>query len=129
MRSSACTVNDIFDRNMDAGVERTKNRPLPSGRVSLFAATAFLSFQYIIGITFFYFTVSDLALWIALAQLLPIFAIYPLLKRVTYWPQAWLGFAMNFGFVTAWVSTTDCLNWPLLCAAMIACWCWTMLYG
>jgi len=51
-----------------------------------------------------------------------------LLKRVTYWPQAWLGFAMNFGFVTAWVSTTNTFNSPLLVTAMAGCWCWTMLY-
>ncbi|KAJ4479174.1 UbiA prenyltransferase family-domain-containing protein [Lentinula aciculospora] len=128
IRSSACTVNDIFDRKMDAGVERTKSRPLASGRISVFAALLYASFQYAIGIVWFYFTVEGLALWVALVQLLPIFAIYPLLKRVTYWPQAWLGFAMNFGFMTAWVSTTSNLNTPVLLTAMAACWCWTMLY-
>ena len=76
------------------------------------------------------------------------FAIYPLLKRVTHWPQAWLGFAMNFGFVTAWVATTGDFNINLIGAAMAGCWLyvfiffyficlpicfsfssWTMLYG
>ncbi|KAE9409796.1 UbiA prenyltransferase [Gymnopus androsaceus JB14] len=128
VRSSACTINDIFDRKMDAGVERTKNRPLASGRISVFAASIYVLIQYAIGIAWFYLTVEDLALWVALVQLLPIFAIYPLLKRVTYWPQAWLGFAMNFGFVTAWVSTTNTFNAPLLVTAMAGCWCWTMLY-
>ncbi|KAF9462241.1 UbiA prenyltransferase family-domain-containing protein [Collybia nuda] len=128
LRSSACTINDIFDRKMDAGVERTKNRPLASGRVSVFRATAYLMFQYLMGIIFFYLTVHDLALWVALFQLLPLFAIYPLLKRITYWPQAWLGFAMNFGFITAWVAVTGSLDTPLLSAAMAGCWCWTMLY-
>ncbi|KAG6825829.1 hypothetical protein H0H93_000249, partial [Arthromyces matolae] len=68
LRSSACTVNDIFDRDMDAGValakkivERTKTRPLACGRISVFAATVYLFVQYVIGITFFYFTVHDLA--------------------------------------------------------------------
>ncbi|KAF9001135.1 UbiA prenyltransferase family-domain-containing protein [Cyathus striatus] len=128
MRSSACTINDIFDRKMDAGVERTKNRPLASGRISVLAATIYLMVQYLIGTLFFYFTVDGLALWVALFQLIPIFAIYPLLKRVTYWPQAWLGFAMNFGFVTAWVSSTGGIDLPLLGTAMLGCWCWTMLY-
>ncbi|KAF9059384.1 UbiA prenyltransferase family-domain-containing protein [Rhodocollybia butyracea] len=128
IRSSACTINDIFDRKMDAGVERTKNRPLASGRISVFAASIYVLIQYAIGIAWFYFTVEDLALWVALVQLLPIFAIYPLLKRVTYWPQAWLGFAMNFGLVTAWVSTTNTFNSPLLVTAMSGCWSWTMLY-
>ncbi|KAJ3740997.1 4-hydroxybenzoate polyprenyl transferase [Lentinula detonsa] len=128
IRSSACTINDIFDRKMDVGVERTKNRPLPSGRITVFAASFFVLVQYAIGIAWFYVTVEDLALCVALVQLLPIFAIYPLLKRVTYWPQAWLGFAMNFGFMTSWVSTTNTLNIPVLLTAGSACWCWTMLY-
>lgn len=50
------------------------------------------------------------------------FAIYPLLKRVTYWPQAWLGFAMNFGFVTAYVSTANTFNYDILCCALAGCW-------
>ncbi|KDR76866.1 hypothetical protein GALMADRAFT_66166 [Galerina marginata CBS 339.88] len=117
LRSSACTVNDIFDRHVDAGVERTRNRPLPSGRISVFEATIFLFVQYTIGIIFFYFSLEKIA-----------FAIYPLLKRYTHWPQAWLGFAMNFGLITAWTGTTRSLDLPLLLSSVTACWCWTMLY-
>ncbi|PPQ96324.1 hypothetical protein CVT26_005687 [Gymnopilus dilepis] len=104
LRGSACTVNDIFDRHVDVGVERTRNRPLPSGRMTVSAAIVFLCMQYAVGITFFYLTVERIA-----------FAIYPLLKRCTYWPQAWLGFAMNFGFVTAWLAITGMADIPLLC--------------
>ncbi|PPQ79022.1 hypothetical protein CVT25_002331 [Psilocybe cyanescens] len=114
LRSSACTVNDIFDRRVDAGVERTRNRPIPSGRISVFAAIIFLFAQYAVGIAFFYFTVKDTA-----------FAIYPILKRYTHWPQAWLGFAMNFGFITAWVATTKVIDIPLLLTSIMACWCFT----
>ncbi|KAF8965820.1 UbiA prenyltransferase family-domain-containing protein [Flammula alnicola] len=128
LRSSACTVNDILDRKMDAGVERTRNRPLPSGRVSVLNATIFLFAQYAIGVLFFCFAVQGLALWVALFQLLPLFAIYPLLKRYTYWPQAWLGIAMNFGFITAWITSTGVLDTPLLASSVTGCWCWTMLY-
>ncbi|KAJ3719496.1 UbiA prenyltransferase family-domain-containing protein [Lentinula raphanica] len=133
IRSSACTINDIFDREMDAGVERTKTRPLPSRRISVCAASVYALVQYAIGTTWFYLTLTGgttifCRLWVALVQLLPIFAIYPLLKRVTDWPQAWLGFAMNFGFMTAWVSTTNTLSSPVLVTAILACWCWTMLY-
>ncbi|KAJ7138573.1 4-hydroxybenzoate polyprenyl transferase [Mycena filopes] len=128
LRSSACTVNDIFDRKMDAGVERTRNRPLASGRISVLAATLYLIAQYALGAGFFYLTESGLALWVALFQLVPLFAIYPLLKRVTHWPQAWLGVAMNFGFITAWISVTHTINYPVLCVAMGSCWCWTMVY-
>jgi len=128
LRSSACTINDIFDRNMDAGVERCKTRPLPSGRVSVVAATLYLFTQYALGVAFLLFTEKGLALRVALFQMLPLFAIYPLMKRVTYWPQAWLGFAMNFGFVAAWVSVTQSVDYPVLTLAMASCWCWTMLY-
>ncbi|KAJ7231410.1 UbiA prenyltransferase family-domain-containing protein [Mycena haematopus] len=132
LRSSACTINDIFDRNMDAGVERTKHRPLASGRVSVLAAIVYLIIQYTLGLTFFYFTESGLACFSGQCTLLtPMrsrFAIYPLLKRVTHWPQAWLGFAMNFGFITAWISVSKTVNYPVLLAAMTSCWCWTMLY-
>nr|GAT54960.1 coenzyme Q biosynthesis protein 2 [Mycena chlorophos] len=128
LRSSACTVNDIFDREMDAGVERTKNRPLPSGRISVQAASIYLMLQYAFGAVFFYFTTSGVAFVVALFQLFPLFAIYPLLKRITYWPQAWLGLAMNFGWITAWMSMSSKHPWALGSAAMLGCWCWTMLY-
>ncbi|KAG6815765.1 hypothetical protein H0H93_009059, partial [Arthromyces matolae] len=101
VRSSACTVNDIFDRNFDAQVERTKNRPLPSGRLSVKAASIFLLAQYLIGAIFFFATTKGRALQVALFQLVPLFAIYPLMKRVTDWPQAWLGVAMNFDTIYA----------------------------
>ncbi|KAK2462541.1 hypothetical protein APHAL10511_005511 [Amanita phalloides] len=128
VRSSACTINDIFDRDIDASVERTKTRPLASGRISLFRASIFVFMQYFVGISFFYVVIEGPALYVALFQLLPLFAIYPLLKRITYWPQAWLGIAMNFGFVTAWLATTDSIDIYLILAAMTGCWCWTMLY-
>ncbi|KAJ2916187.1 hypothetical protein MD484_g4199, partial [Candolleomyces efflorescens] len=145
LRASACTINDIFDRKVDAGVgmlaahvvvqhqvhpllERTRSRPLPSGRISVSAAAAYLFIQYSIGIIFYLLTLSGLALYVALFQLLPLFAIYPLLKRITYWPQAWLGLAMNFGFISAWVATTGYCDVEVLTIGTIGCWCWTMLY-
>ncbi|KAJ7858356.1 UbiA prenyltransferase family-domain-containing protein [Mycena olivaceomarginata] len=128
LRSSACTINDFFDRKVDAGVERSKGRPLASGRISVPAALLYLFAQYAVGVAFFYYTEHGLALQVALIQLIPLFGIYPLMKRITYWPQAWLGFAMNFGFITAWVSVTGSLNYPILGVAMASQWCWTMLY-
>ncbi|KAF7360710.1 4-hydroxybenzoate polyprenyltransferase, mitochondrial [Mycena venus] len=128
LRSSACTINDIFDRKMDAGVERCKTRPLASGRISVVAATLYLLSQYAAGVAFFLKTEQGFPLQVALFQLIPLFGIYPLMKRVTYWPQAWLGFAMNFGFITAWVSVTGTVNYPIIAAAMASTWCWTMLY-
>ncbi|KAF8179879.1 UbiA prenyltransferase family [Pholiota molesta] len=128
VRSSACTVNDIIDRRMDADVERTQGRPLPSGRISVSSALIFLFVQYFLGISFFYFAFSELAFCVALFQILPLFMIYPLLKRCTHWPQAWLGIAMNFGLITAWCDSVQSIDLSLLCSALMGCWCWTMLY-
>ncbi|TFK32170.1 UbiA prenyltransferase family [Crucibulum laeve] len=128
VRSSACTINDIFDRNVDAQTERTKSRPLASGRISVQAAIIYLFFQYFIGVLIFWYTMKDLTLWVALFQLFPLFAIYPFLKRYTHWPQAWLGFSMNFGFITAWIMLTGTADVHLLALAIAGCWCWTMLY-
>ncbi|KAF7328083.1 4-hydroxybenzoate polyprenyltransferase, mitochondrial [Mycena kentingensis (nom. inval.)] len=127
LRSSACTINDIFDKNMDAGVERTKGRPLPSGRISVLAATIYLLLQYAAGVAFFYATMREEAFQVSVFQLIPLFAVYPLLKRVTYWPQAWLGLAMNFGFIPSWLALSSS-NSTVFWAAMAGCWCWTMLY-
>jgi len=128
MRSSACTINDIFDKDMDAGVERTKNRPMASGRISVPAAVLYLLVQYLIGIVFFFYTLRPLAFWVAIVQLLPIFIVYPLLKRVTYWPQAWLGIGMNFGFLVSWAATTNAVDLDVNLLMLSGCWCWTMLY-
>ncbi|KAJ7454172.1 UbiA prenyltransferase family-domain-containing protein [Mycena latifolia] len=110
LRSSACTINDIFDREMDAGVERTRNRPLASGRVSVFAAVVYLMVTHTL--------VSAVPPVLYLTLIGARFAIYPLLKRVTHWPQAWLGFAMNFGFITAWISASHTVDYSVLSVAM-----------
>jgi len=127
VRGSACTINDIFDRNFDAGVERTKGRPLASGRVSVFAAVVYLILQYAVGVLL-YLPYKGVAFWAAIAQLLPLFIAYPLMKRITYWPQAWLGIAMNFGLVVAWVAVTNEVNLQLLTLLMVGTWGWTMHY-
>ncbi|KAJ7648275.1 UbiA prenyltransferase family [Mycena polygramma] len=124
LRSSACTINDIFDRKVDAGVERSKTRPLPSGRISVQAATMYLFLQYALAPAIVIIPPHTLV-----RPLMPVvlrFAIYPLLKRVTHWPQAWLGFAMNFGFVTAWLSVQGAVDYRVITAAMISCW-WSVL--
>lgn len=127
VRGSACTINDIFDRDFDAGVERTKGRPLASGRVSVFAAVIYLIFQYLAGVLL-YMPYKGVAFWAAFTQLLPLFIIYPLMKRITYWPQAWLGIAMNFGLVISWVAVTEKVDVQLLTLLMVGSWGWTMHY-
>ncbi|ETW79987.1 prenyltransferase [Heterobasidion irregulare TC 32-1] len=127
VRGSACTINDIFDRKFDAGVERTKGRPLASGRVSVFAAVVYLILQYIAGLVV-YVSYNEIALYAAVLQLLPLFLVYPLMKRITYWPQAWLGICMNFGLVVAWAAVTGSLDAQLLGVLMVGTWGWTMHY-
>ncbi len=107
MRGAGCVVNDIADRNFDAQVERTKNRPLPSGRVSVTQAFVFLGVLLLIGLgvllQFNHFTIL-----LALSSLI-IVAVYPFMKRVTYWPQAVLGLAFNWGALVGWSAVTGSL--------------------
>ncbi|KAF7795214.1 hypothetical protein EIP86_006364 [Pleurotus ostreatoroseus] len=128
IRGAACTVNDIMDRKFDAGVERTKSRPLPSGRVSVPQALLWLVAQYVIGAVYFGSRVQDSAFIAAMIQMLPLLSIYPLLKRVTHWPQAYLGIGMNFGLIVSWLHASSTMDLKLMVCMLIGCWCWTMEY-
>ncbi|KAL5492822.1 hypothetical protein ACEPAI_4270 [Sanghuangporus weigelae] len=130
VRSSVCTVNDIFDRKLDASVERTKIRPLPSGRISVLSASVFFVVQLIIAV-FFFSKISNLTCWLAILQMGPMLSIYPLMKRVTYWPQAWLGIAINFGYLVSWYAigeTTSDWSSDSTLIMLFGLWCWTMVY-
>jgi 4-hydroxybenzoate polyprenyltransferase len=125
MRGAGCTLNDLADADFDAKVERTRERPIPSGRVSKSQALVFLALQLIIGLIvllqFNWFTIK-----LAAASLI-IVAIYPFMKRFTYWPQFVLGLAFNWGALVGWSAATGGLAWPpvLLYAAGIF---WTLAY-
>src|SRR5712691_3562770 len=112
MRSAGCTWNDIVDRDLDAMVERTRLRPIPSGQVSVKAAFAFLTLQALVGLAvlvqFNRFTILT-----GIASL-AVVAIYPLMKRVTYWPQIALGFAFSWGALMGWPAVFGRLDWPAL---------------
>ncbi|MBJ3778596.1 4-hydroxybenzoate octaprenyltransferase [Acuticoccus mangrovi] len=103
MRGAGCTYNDILDRNIDAHVERTRSRPIPSGQVSTDAAFLFLLAEAFVGLAvvlqFNAFTVM-----VAFGSL-AIVALYPLAKRVTDWPQIVLGFAFSWGAFLGWSAT------------------------
>jgi 4-hydroxybenzoate polyprenyltransferase len=125
MRGAGCTYNDILDRRLDAGVERTKGRPLPSGRVSVGAAVAFLIAQALVGLTVLVsFNAFSIALGLAS---LAIVAVYPLMKRVTSWPQAVLGLAFSWGALMGWAATYGALAPPALLLYASA-FCWTIGY-
>ncbi len=102
MRGAGCTWNDIVDRHLDASVERTRSRPIPSGQVSLAQAALFLVLQALVGfavlISFNSFTVA-----LGVASL-AIVAVYPFMKRITYWPQIVLGLAFSWGALMGWAA-------------------------
>jgi 4-hydroxybenzoate polyprenyltransferase len=125
MRGAGCTYNDILDRKLDAGVERTRNRPLPSGRVTIRAAAAFLVAQALVGLAVL-LCFNRFSIWLGIASL-GIIAIYPLMKRVTSWPQAALGLAFSWGALMGWSATFASLALPpiLLYASAFA---WTIGY-
>ncbi len=102
MRGAGCTYNDIVDRDFDARVARTRSRPIPSGQVSLRAAWAFLVAQALIGLGVL-LQFNGFAVATGVASLL-IVAIYPFMKRVTYWPQAFLGLAFSWGALMGWAA-------------------------
>ena len=102
MRSAGCIVNDIFDKNFDSKVERTKNRPIASGDVSiklgLFYVLILCGIAFIVLIQFNFFTII-----LALGSM-PLAFTYPLMKRFTYWPQLFLGVTFNYGLILGWTS-------------------------
>ena len=108
MRSAGCIVNDIFDRNFDKEVFRTKNRPIASGKVSVrlgltYAATLCL-LAFLILINFNFFTI-----FLAFGSM-PLAFTYPLMKRYTYWPQLFLGITFNYGLILGWTSISNEIN-------------------
>jgi len=125
MRGAGSTYNDILDRSLDAGVERTRGRPLPSGRVSVRAALAFMLAAAFVGLAVLLcFNPFTIGLG---AGSLGIVAIYPLMKRVTSWPQAVLGLAFSWGALMGWAGRYGALAPPAL-ALYASAFCWTIGY-
>jgi 4-hydroxybenzoate polyprenyltransferase len=103
MRGAGCTWNDITDRKLDASVERTRSRPLPAGQVSVMQALVFLVLQALIGL-FVLLQFNAFAIWTGIASL-AIVAIYPFMKRITWWPQVVLGLAFSWGALMGFAVT------------------------
>jgi 4-hydroxybenzoate polyprenyltransferase len=125
MRGAGCTYNDIVDRKIDAMVTRTRGRPIPSGAVSVRGAWIFLVAQCAVGLlVLLQLNLFSLVLG---ASSLVLVAIYPFMKRVTWWPQAWLGLTFNWGALMGFAAKTGHLALPafLLYAACIF---WTLGY-
>lgn len=125
MRGAGCTYNDLVDVDIDAKVERTAARPIPSGAVSRRQAMVFLVLQALVGLAVL-LQFNAYTIWLGIASL-AIVAIYPFMKRITSWPQFVLGLAFSWGALVGWTAETGSLAVPslLLYAASIV---WTIGY-
>jgi 4-hydroxybenzoate polyprenyltransferase len=112
MRGAGCTLNDIVDRDFDARVARTRTRPIASGAIGLRRAAAFLALLLAVGAAILV-TLTPLAMLLGVAVLLLV-ATYPFMKRITYWPQFFLGLNFNWGALMGWAAVTGDLAPPAL---------------
>jgi len=109
MRGAGCAYNDIVDKDFDAAVERTRSRPIPAGEISLKKAWLFLVLLCLIGLVVL-LQLNEYAVWVGLGSLFLV-AGYPFMKRITYWPQAWLGLTFNWGALVGWAAVAGELTW------------------
>jgi 4-hydroxybenzoate polyprenyltransferase len=112
MRGAGCTWNDIVDRDLDKSVERTASRPIPSGQVSVRQAAAFLVLQVLVGLAVL-LSFNGFTIALGIASLV-IVAVYPFMKRITYWPQIVLGLAFSWGALMGWAAAFGRLDLPAL---------------
>ncbi|KAL0569756.1 hypothetical protein V5O48_012208 [Marasmius crinis-equi] len=125
---AASVFNDIYDRDLDGKVGRTKNRPLATGSVSVFNASVLLAALTGTALYLLSYTNSTAFTW-GLVGAFPFHALYPLMKRVTHWPQAWLGFAMNWGMLVAYLNNTGGQMDSHILVLLLGTVAWTVLYS
>ena len=125
MCGAGCTWNDLVDRDIDGRVERTRSRPIPSGQITAKAAVVFLIAQALVGLIVL-LQFNTFAIGTGIASL-GVVAIYPFMKRITYWPQIFLGLAFSWGALMGWAGAFGRLDAPafLLYAGSIA---WVIHY-
>lgn len=126
MRGAGCTINDMWDRNLDKAVARTKDRPLARGDITPGQAFGFLGIQLAGGLA-----VLTQLNWYSIllgASSLSLVTIYPFMKRITYWPQAVLGLAFNWGALLGWSAVSGSVNWEVCLPLYLGGVCWTLVY-
>jgi 4-hydroxybenzoate polyprenyltransferase len=125
MRAAGCAYNDIVDKDFDAKVARTANRPIPAGQISVLQAWGFVVACGLVSLLIL-LTMGWLAIALGVASL-ALIAAYPFMKRITWWPQAWLGLTFNWGALLGFAAATGTLELPavLLYASGV---CWTLGY-
>lgn len=126
MRGAGCTINDMWDRDIDAKVARTKSRPLVAGELTQSDAWVFLGAQLAVGLLI----LLELN-WYSIvlgASSLGLVVVYPLMKRITHWPQLVLGMTFNWGALLGWSATTGSVDWSACLPLYLAGVCWTIVY-
>ncbi|KAJ7656764.1 UbiA prenyltransferase [Mycena polygramma] len=127
LRGAGCIWNDIVDSDLDKQVERTKHRPLPSGRASISEALWFL-LVHLVGLSVSIVLTGNMQLsYLAFITVVPLAGGYPFIKRYSYWPQAWLGMAFNTGTLMSWSWMSGDLSHSSIALAS-AGWFWTLWY-
>ena len=126
MRGAGCTWNDFLDKEYDKNVIRTKDRPLASNKIKTIAAMVFLLVQLLIGLLIL-IQFNKLTIIFGCLALIPVF-IYPLMKRITWWPQVFLGITFNWGALLGWLSLSNDFSsiYPIM--LYLACIFWTVGY-
>ena len=125
MRGAGCTWNDFLDKDFDSKVERTKDRPLASRKITNFGAIFFLVLQLALGLLIL-LQFNNLTIFLGALSLFPIF-LYPLMKRITWWPQIFLGITFNWGALLGWSSINNDISISTI-LLYLGCIFWTLGY-
>ncbi|KAK1435928.1 hypothetical protein QVD17_01701 [Tagetes erecta] len=126
LRGAGCTINDLLDRDIDTKVERTKSRPIASGALSPFQGVSFLGFQLLLGLGIL-LQLNNYSIILGASSLLLVFS-YPLMKRITFWPQAYLGLTFNWGALLGWSAIRGSLDPAVVLPLYLSGVFWTLVY-
>lgn len=126
MRGAGCTINDMWDKDLDGKVERTKDRPLVTGSVSNSDAWVFLAAQLSVALAIL-LQLNWYSVFLGASSLVLVIA-YPLMKRITYWPQFVLGMTFNWGALLGWSAVMGTCDWSICLPLYISGVCWTIVY-
>jgi 4-hydroxybenzoate polyprenyltransferase len=125
MRAAGCVINDVYDRKIDREVARTRSRPVASGEIKVPMALAFAGALTLVGLLIV--LQMGTAAFLLAAASLPLILIYQLMKRFTFWPQAFLGLTFNWGALVAGAAMTGVVSFPAV-LIYVACFFWTLAY-
>ncbi|XP_008221042.1 PREDICTED: 4-hydroxybenzoate polyprenyltransferase, mitochondrial-like isoform X2 [Prunus mume] len=126
LRGAGCTINDLLDRDIDTMVERTKLRPVASGLLTPFKGLCFLGFQLLLGLGIL-LQLNNYSRILGASSLLLVFS-YPLMKRLTFWPQAYLGLTFNWGALLGWAAVKGSIDPAIVLPLYLSGVCWTLVY-